>query len=69
VDFLQLGIGVLAAVMLAAGLATGRMPNAVIEPERTRNPIGFWSLAALYAFISGVLLLKAAAALLYDHVV
>jgi hypothetical protein len=64
VDFLQFGIGILAAVMLAAGLATARMPSAVIEPERTRNPIGYWALATLYAVISGILLFKTRVALL-----
>lgn len=63
-DFLQFGIDILAAVMLAAGLATGRMPSAVIEPERTRNPIGYWALATLYAVISGILLFKTRVALL-----
>lgn len=51
-DFLALGVGALAAAMLVAGLTTGRMPNAMIEPSRVENPVGFWAMGMLYAAIT-----------------
>jgi len=49
-DWIAWGVFALASGLLIAGLATGRMPNAVIEPKRDINPVGFWALAGVYAF-------------------
>lgn len=52
-----LGMFAVASALLATGLVTGRMPNAVIEPKRSSRPFFFWCLAAIYAgcALSGLL--------------
>jgi len=59
-DWLAIAIGLGAAALFIIGLVTGRMPNAVIEPERARNPIGFWAIGITYALVSAVALYRAA---------
>lgn len=51
-DWLAIAVGLGAAALFITGLVTGRMPNAVIEPERAHNPIGFWALGIVYALVS-----------------
>lgn len=59
-DWLAIAVSLGAAALFITGLITGRMPNAVIEPERTRNPLGFWALGFIYALVSAGGLYRAA---------
>lgn len=49
--FAWLFLAVLAAALLVAGLATGKMPNAVREPRRASEPVFYWVLGATYGFV------------------
>ena len=52
VDWLSAGVGLPAFELLIVGLITGRMPNAVIEPQKEQNSLGYWALGMLYAAIA-----------------
>jgi hypothetical protein len=48
-EWFELAGALVAGLLLLDGLRTGTMPNAVIEPQRVTNPIGFWALGVVYA--------------------
>lgn len=52
IDWIAIGMSILALGLLAVGLVTGRMPNSVVEPERENNPVGYWALGAVYLMVS-----------------
>jgi hypothetical protein len=54
---MELFFALLFAGVIAYGLWDGRMPARWVDLDRTRNPLGFWLGAAVYAVIALAFLL------------